>query len=132
MWPFLEDLAEPLRIGDDRFGTPGFDVDRVADVLTGGDLLELAKERAPQIGEREALRLDGDGARLDLRQVQDVVEQTQQVLTGGPDDAGVFDLRLRHVLVRVVLELLGEDQEAVQRRPEFVGHVRDELGLVLR
>ena len=34
--------------------------------------------------------------------------------------------------VGVVLELLGEDQQAVQRRAQLVRHVRDELGLVLR
>ena len=32
----------------------------------------------------------------------------------------------------VVLELLGQDQQAVERRAQLVGHVRDELGLVLR
>ena len=37
-----------------------------------------------------------------------------------------------HVVVGVVLELLGEDQQAVQRRAQLVGHVGDELGLVLR
>ena len=37
-----------------------------------------------------------------------------------------------HVVVGVVLELLGEDQEAVQRGAKLVRHVGDELGLVLR
>ncbi len=39
---------------------------------------------------------------------------------------------LGHVVVGVVLELLGQDQQAVQRGAELVGHVGDELGLVLR
>ena len=37
-----------------------------------------------------------------------------------------------HVVVGVVLELLGEDQQAVQRRAQLVRHVGDELRLVLR
>ena len=37
-----------------------------------------------------------------------------------------------HVVVGVVFELLGEDQEAVERRAQLVRHVRDELRLVLR
>jgi hypothetical protein len=36
------------------------------------------------------------------------------------------------VVLGVVLELLGEDQQAVQRRAQLVRHVGDELGLVLR
>ena len=34
--------------------------------------------------------------------------------------------------VRVVGELLAEDQNAVERRPQLVGHVGEELRLVLR
>ena len=36
------------------------------------------------------------------------------------------------VAVRVVAELLAEDQDAVQRRAQLVRHVGEELGLVLR
>ncbi len=36
------------------------------------------------------------------------------------------------VAVRVVAELLAENQDAVQRRPQLVRHVGQELGLVLR
>ena len=38
----------------------------------------------------------------------------------------------RQVAVRVVAELLAEDQDAVQRRAQLVRHVGEELGLVLR
>ena len=43
----------------------------------------------------------------------------------------VLDLPLGEVAVGVVLELLGEDEQAVERRAQLVRHVRDELGLVL-
>ena len=38
----------------------------------------------------------------------------------------------RQVAVRVVAELLAQDQDAVQRRAQLVRHVGQELGLVLR
>ena len=53
-------------------------------------------------------------------------------LPGRADDARVLDLGVGHGVVGVVLELLGEDQQAVERRTQLVGHVGDELGLVLR
>jgi len=95
-------------------------------------VLELAQERDPQLPDRERGHVDRNGARLDLCQVEDVVEQIQQVLARAPDDARVLDLRVGHVVVGVLLELGGEDQQAVERRAQLMGHVRDELGLVLR
>ena len=53
-------------------------------------------------------------------------------------DAGVVDRRreldllLGQVAVGVVAEQLREDQQRVERRPQLVRHVRQELGLVLR
>ena len=67
-----------------------------------------------------------------LAKSEDAVEEVQQLLAGSADDARVFDLRVGHVVVGVVFELLGEDQQAVERRAELVRHVGDELGLVLR
>ena len=48
------------------------------------------------------------------------------------DGAGELDLLRRQVAVRVVGQLLAEDQDRVQRRAQLVRHVGQELGLVLR
>ena len=40
--------------------------------------------------------------------------------------------RARQVALRVLGELLAEDQDAVERRAQLVRHVREELGLVAR
>ena len=45
---------------------------------------------------------------------------------------GELDLLGRQVARRVVRELLAEDQDRVERRPQLVRHVGEELGLVLR
>jgi hypothetical protein len=71
-----------------------------------------------------------DGVRLDLREVEDVVEQLEQVAARRADDARVLDLPRGEVAVRVVLELLGEHEQAVEGRAQLVRHVRDELRLV--
>ncbi len=48
------------------------------------------------------------------------------------DGAGELDLLRCEVGVGVLGELLAEDQDVVQRRPELVRHVRQELRLVFR
>ena len=56
----------------------------------------------------------------------------EQVGAGAVDRARELDLLGREVAVRVVAELLAEDQDAVERRAQLVRHVGEELGLVLR
>ena len=48
------------------------------------------------------------------------------------DGAGELDLLRREIAVRVLGELLAEDEDAVERCPELVRHVGEELGLVFR
>ena len=96
------------------------------------DVLELAEQRVAKVVDDGGGQVGDDRARLGLREIEDVVEQLEQVATRCEDHARVFDLPVGHRLVRVVLELLGKDQQAVQRRAQLVRHVRDELRLVLR
>ena len=90
-----------------------------------------------EVGEVADLRqrnldvIEGDGAGLDLGQVEDLVDQGQQVLAGAVDDVGELDLLLGQVLFRVLGQLLGQDEKAVERRSQLVRHVGHELALVL-
>ena len=111
----LQDLAEPLGIGDDRGRRVGGDDHRIVDALVLRHRLEFAEQRDRKIAQREIRRLRRDGAGLGLGQVEDAVEQAHQVLARRADDAGVLDLGVGHVVLGVVLELLGQDEEAVQR-----------------
>ncbi len=97
-----------------------------------GDMLEIAEERAAQPPDRDVGQLDPDGSRFGLGQIEDAVQKTQQIPAGTEDDARILDLGVGHGSARVVLQLLREDQEAVQRGAQLVRHVGDELGLVLR
>jgi len=68
----------------------------------------------------------------DLREIEDVRDQVQEIGTGAVDRARELDLSPRQVAVGVVAELLPEDQDAVQRRAQLVRHVGQEFRLVLR
>ena len=84
-----------------------------------------------QLLQVQLARLDEDGARLDLRQIEDVVDEHEQIVAGGVDRLGEFDLALRQIAVAVLAELVREDQQAIQRRAKLVRHVGEELRLVL-
>jgi hypothetical protein len=66
-----------------------------------GHVAELALNRILELCQRQLADAQRDGARLDLREVEDVVEQAQQVVTRGADHARVLDLSLREVLLGV-------------------------------
>ena len=93
---------------------------------------ERPADGVEQVGDRNLLGVDRDGAGLDLRQVEDVADQVEQVGAGAVDGARELDLLGREIAVRVVAELLAEDQDAVERRAQLVRHVGEEFGLVLR
>ena len=56
----------------------------------------------------------------------------KQIGAGAMDRLGELDLLVGEVAVGVFAELLAEDEDAVERRAQFVRHVGQELRLVLR
>ena len=56
----------------------------------------------------------------------------KQIAAGAVNRAGELDLAPGKIAIRVVRELLAEDQDAVQRRAQLMRHVCKKLGLVLR
>ena len=128
----LQHLLQALRIGDDAAVELRVDlhVERQAPVL--GLVPERPGHHVLQGGEEDLLGIDRDRAGLDLRQIEDVADQVQQIGAGAVDGAGELDLLRRQVAVGVVAELLAEDQDAVERRAQLVRHVGEELGFVFR
>ena len=59
-------------------------------------------------------------AGLDLGQVQDVVDQHQQVVARRMDGLGEFHLFGGQVAVRVLAQLVGQDQQRIERRAQLV------------
>ena len=78
----------------------------------------------------EAFELQVHPARLDLREVQDVVDEREEVAARGQDVLSVLGLLLVERTEHLLAQDLREADDGVERRAELVGHVGQELGLV--
>src|SRR5262245_51648642 len=85
-----------------------------------------------QIVETQRGDIHRNGTRLDLRQVEDVVDQAEQIITRRVDGSGELNLFTSKIAFRVLTELIREDKQAVKRRAQFVRHVRKKFRFVLR
>ena len=95
-------------------------------------MAERPRHHVEQVGEENLLGIDRDRAGFDLRQIENVADQIEQVGAGAVDGAGELDLFAGQVAFRVVGELLAEDQDRIERRAQLVRHVGEEFGFVLR
>ena len=77
-------------------------------------------------------RIDVHLPGFDLRQIEDVVDEREQVAARTVDRLRKLDLFVVEVVARILSKELRQDQEAVQRSAELVRHVCKELRLVLR
>ena len=93
----------------------------------------LAHQREPlleQRRQREQRGLELHPPRLDLGQVEDLVDQLEQVLPGVADVADVLLLALVELAEHPLQQHVAEPDDGVQRRPQLVRHRGQELGLV--
>jgi hypothetical protein len=88
----LEHLQQPLRVGGDRASEPRVELARERELARLGDVAEVALDRLAQAGERQLLGLDRDRPRLDLREIEDVADEVEEIGAGAVDGAGEFDL----------------------------------------
>ena len=127
----LQNLLEPLGVGGDAAQVA---VDR--DLERKAAPLRLVTERAGdgflEVAQRNFLRVDRHRAGFDLRKVEDVADEIEQVAARAVNCARELDLTMRQVAVGIVRELLAKDQDAVERRAQLVRHVREKFRLVLR
>ena len=99
-------------------------------ILRFGDVPEVALDVFAQPIERDFLDLDRDRAGLDLRQVENIVDEVEQVGAGRIDVAGKLDLPVGKVARNVLSELLAENEDRIERRPQLMRHVGEEFGFV--
>ncbi len=111
---------------------PPFGVERRPDAVPGRPLAHHRRRRA------RARRRSENGAtssshlaRLDLGQVEDVVDEREQVVARGEDVVEVLRLLLVDLAEHPFAQHLREADDRVQRRPQLVRHVGQELRLVL-
>ena len=120
------DLAQPPRIATHRRGYVRRHVIGQLDALLMGARGEGAHRLVQGVAQVEVHPLQVQLARLDLGEVQDVVDQRQQRVRGKLHRVEVLLLLGRQ---RRAQRQLGHPDDPVQRRPEFVAHVREELAL---
>ena len=98
-----------------------------------GVLLDQRPHRSRHVAHHrldlEVLAVQFHLAGLDLRQVEDVVDQRQQVLAGGVNPLEIGDEPLLARVLGVLLQHLAVADDGVERRPQLVAHVRQELTL---
>ncbi len=68
-------------------------------------------------------------AGFDLREIEDVVDQLQQVLAGGLNLLQIGDRSLLSVVRRFFLQQLAVEDDRIQRRPQLVAHAGEEIAL---
>ena len=81
-------------------------------------------------GQMEPPQLQLEPSGLHLGQVENVVDQGEEMPARGQDVLEVLGLLLVHLPEHPLGQDLREAEDRVQRRPELVGHVGQELGLV--
>jgi len=127
----LEDLLQPLLVRLDRrrdVRTVHLDLERELLVLRDG--AERPLDELAEVAELHVGHVHVHASRFDLREVEDVVDQVEEIRARAVDRVRELDLLLREVAVRILLQQLREDEQRVERRAQLVRHVREELGLV--
>src|SRR5207249_3425615 len=112
----VEDLLE-LRDVDDDLVDVGIDPALDPDALVGGKRPQDVANLADGIGWMQRHGLELHLARLDLREVEDVVDELEEVAPAREDVAQVFLLLARDGPDLLVVQELGEADDAVERRP---------------
>jgi hypothetical protein len=117
----------PLGIEVDHAGA------RIRDAEVNVGLGRQRRDHADGVGHRvleiDSFDRDHHLARLDARQVEDVVDERQQVCAGVLDVLDAAELLDGRRPRRVEAKQLREAEHGVEGRPQLVAHARQELGL---
>ena len=123
-----QDLADRAVVADERrLGRAHVERHR-----EGSAFGALAHEMQQLVGERPQIELlldDLDVAGLDLRQVEEVADDVQEMLAAGVDVARIFGIARRDGAEQARHDRLGIADDGVERRPELVAHVGEEIRL---
>ena len=129
----LQHLQQALGVGDDAPRQARIDVDVEVELAPLGFQAERAARRVVTTSvnsSSSASTVTVPDSIFDRSRMS--VMRLSRSVPGAVDGARELDLLRRQVALRVVAQLLAEDQDAVERRAQLVRHVGQELGLVLR
>src|SRR5215471_4280658 len=123
----FEHLLQALDVGVDAARQLWTDLDIEGQMLAFGNMPETSLDSIAHADKAYLFGFDGHSARLNLRQVEDVADQVQQVGARSVNIACKLHLLGHKIAFGVFGKLLGEDQDAVERRPQLVRHVGKKL-----
>src|SRR4029450_9303588 len=125
-----QNLLEPHGIRGKRAQVLlGFDNEAV--LVLRGELSRGADDLVDEPGQIDTLGIEFELAGFDLREVEDLVDEAQEVGPGGIDAAQRLQRLFRAEARRVGDHHLGETDDGVERRAQLVAHAGEELRLAL-
>ena len=125
----VEDDLLHLALVGFHFVQVGARVDAALDAVTGGPLPHHGDAVLEHRGQGEGGELELHLAGLDLREVEGVVDEQEQMAPGGDDVAEVLGLLVVERPEHLLQQDLGESDDGVERSPELVAHVGQKVGL---
>ena len=117
-----DDLREPRPIGAHHREGLGPGDDLQEDPRSGRQGLECEARLLQDVRGAHRLGRHGDPARLDPREVENVVDEPKQVLPAAQDVVRPLLVAVREGLLPIAREELREPEDRVERRPELVAH----------
>ncbi|MCY1349030.1 hypothetical protein D9M69_352000 [compost metagenome] len=124
-----QDLAEPQRVAEQPRRHLRVDVEQQGQALGRGLVADQPDQVLQHLVEIEGDAFEAQLAGLDLGEVEDVVEQTEQVLAGQLDLVQVTALARIEIAVE---DQVGHADDGVHRRADLVADVGQEIALQLR
>ena len=106
--------------------------DDEAQPLVGGELTECPLHVLAQVRQRHVGDFNRHRAGLDLREVENVADEAEQIGACRIDGASEFHLLVVQIALLVGSEKVRKYQQRVQWRSQLVAHVGQEFGLVFR
>src|SRR5262245_53570087 len=123
-------LTEPRLVGVDRA--------EIRRAINHHAIGVLRRHRLDRLGyvldcrhEQERFEVKLHSPRLDLGQIEDVVDQGEQVACRAQNAVERLELVLAFEIAGVLQQHLGDADDGVERRAQLVAHAGEELGLVL-
>src|SRR5439155_1251302 len=125
----LQHLLQSRCVGEDHSRDRRRDRDRELDPRRKGGP-ERALERLGYLADLHRADVHLQPSGLDLREVEDLVDEREQVLPAGVDGRRILHFLRVERAARVLRQQAGQDEHAVQRRAQLVRHVGEKLRLV--
>ena len=123
-----QDLLDLRSVGVKReVARRQFDLER--ELLLLYERLDLLRDLGHNVAERHVVEMQRHPAGFDLREVENVVDQRKQMLSCALDSLEALLLPRREVAVNPVEHQRRISDECVDRRPQLVGHARQEFRL---